>query len=108
MKTRSYPVACSNCNNKGFLDTRFNPVTSSTMTCPICEGGRVFVTVETKKRRARMKVKQRLSPLKERERIYKILELYDATNKASWWNIADAIYGWFLNLHKKVENDQTK
>ena len=28
---------------------------------------------------------------KQREVIYKILKVYDATNKASWWNIADVI-----------------
>ena len=37
---------------------------------------------------------------RERERIYKILEVNDATNKASWWNIADEI-AYKLSIQKK-------
>ena len=51
-----------------------------------------------------MNLKQKLNPSKERERIYKILELNDATNKASWWNIADEI----LNLLKDQREEMEK
>lgn len=37
-----------------------------------------------------------------RSRIYKILELNDATNKASWWNIADEIEQFWNKEIKKL------
>lgn len=42
--------------------------------------------------------------MKKREKIYKILEINDAANKASWWNIADEI----LNLQAKTIEDIKK
>jgi hypothetical protein len=53
--------------------------------------------------------------IKEREQVYKILKLNDATNKASWWNIADDVCElfstdkpinkeWELEARRKLSN----
>lgn len=40
---------------------------------------------------------------KKREEIYKILKIFDATNEASWWNIASVIVDEWL---PKQKNEQ--
>lgn len=42
--------------------------------------------------------------IKEREQVYKILKLNDATNKASWWNIADDVCELF-STDKPINKD---